>query len=184
MSLNSSLGEQLTAERIRDVLNLRAHYAWIGYALTPLVLAVKIGYTALCLAIGALLAGYDDLTFKRTFKAALVAEGVFVAASAIRVGWGLWVLDVQTIEDFSTFAPISAVAFFNAEALPRWALYPLQTLNALEFIYCLALGAALSWLWKRSFKHFDDLSVLALGSYGTGVILWIVTVAFFLLQVS
>lgn len=35
-----SLGEQLTADRIRAVLALQEQYAWIGYALTPLVLAV------------------------------------------------------------------------------------------------------------------------------------------------
>jgi hypothetical protein len=179
-----SLGEQLTAERIRDVLALQEQYAWIGYALTPLVLTVKMGYTALCLAVGAVLAGYDALTFTRTFKAALAAEGVFLLAAALRTAWGLWVLDVQTLDDFSTFAPLSILAFFNADTLPQWALYPLQALNVFEFLYCLALGAILSWLWKRDLSRFDDLSALALGAYGTGLLLWIAAATFFLLQVT
>jgi len=179
-----SFGEQLTAERIRAILALQEQYAWIGYALTPLVLAVKMGYTALCLAVGAVLVGYDALTFTRTFKAALAAEGVFLLAAALRTAWGLWGLDVHTLEDFSTFAPLSALAFFNANTLPQWALYPLQTLNVFEFLYCLALGAVLSWLWQRDFRRFEDLSVLAFGAYGTGLLLWIAAATFFLLQVT
>lgn len=179
-----SFAEQLTAERIQAFLSLQEQYAWIGHVLTPLILAVKMGYTALCLAVGALLAGYDGLTFKHTFKAALIAECVFIAAAVLRVAWGLWVLDVQTIEDFTTFAPLSALAFFNVDALSSWALYPLQALNAFEYLYVLALGAALSWLQTRSFSEFYDLSTLALVSYGMGFLLWLATATFLLLQIS
>lgn len=179
-----SLGEQLTTERIRDVLALQERYVWIGYALTPLVLTIKMGYTALCLAIGAILAGYERLTFIRTFKAALAAEGIFVIALVVRVVWGLWVLDVQTVEDFSTFAPLSVLTFFNADSLPQWAVYPLQLLNVFELLYCLGLGAMLSWLHAGHFEHVDDLSLLALGAYGAGLLLWLTAATFFLLQIT
>jgi len=91
---------------------------------------------------------------------------------------------VQTLEGFSTFAPLSALVFFNASTLPQWALYPLQTLNVFAVLYCLALGAVLSWLWKRDFRRFEGLRVLAFGAYGTGLLLWIAAATFFLLQVT
>ena len=176
-----SFSSQLPAESVEAMLDFQDRWQWIGYVLQPLFLTVKVAYTALCLGVGFVLAERADVRFGQLFKAALLAEGVFVAASATRVAWAKWGVGVETLQDFSTAAPLSALALVDASALPQWAVYPLQTLSVFQLLYCIALGYALGWL--RS-ERADEMFVLTLWSYGIGLVLWVVFMAFLTLQVA
>lgn len=124
-----SFSGQLPAERVEAWLNLQDQWRWLGYLFSPVFIVLKVAYTAFCLAVGFVLVDRYEISFRHLFKVALVAEGVFVAASVFHVAWAEGVVDIQTLEEFSTAYPLSLLAFADAGSLPRWALYPLQTIN-------------------------------------------------------
>ncbi len=172
---------QLPAERVEAWLSLREEWQWLGYALSPVLIALKVAYTAFCLAVGFVLVDHYEVSLQRLFKVALVAEVVFIAAAVFHIVWAEGVVDIQTLEEFSTAYPLSMLVFFDAGSLPGWARYPLQTVNLFVILYCVALGYLLAWQHE---ERPDDMFVLALGSYGTGLLLWVAFVAFLTLQIS
>jgi hypothetical protein len=176
-----SFSRRLPAEQVGEILAFQERWQWVGYVLQPLLLAVKMAYTALCLGVGFVLAERADVRFGRLFKAALFSEGVFVVASATQVAWAKWVVGVETLQDFSTAAPLSALVLADVSQLSQWAVYPLQTISVFQLLYCIALAYALGWL--RS-ERADEMFVLTLWSYGAGLVLWVVFVAFLTLQVA
>lgn len=177
----NTYGERLAGDRIREMIAIRERYAWVGYVLTPLFVALRVAYAALCLSVGAILAEYREMSFRRLFKAALLCEGVFVLRSTTNTVWNAAVAAPDTLREVGTTLPTSAAALFDPSRLPGWALYPLQTLNLYEVLYVVALSGALAWTFGR---NWGRTSVLTVASYGVGLLLWIAAATFFLVQVS
>ncbi len=176
-----SLSDQLSTEHIRSYLDLQESWSWIGYALTPALLALKMAFTAFCLAVGFVLLDTFEIGFRELFKTAMLAEGVFVLASLFHLAWIEWAMQDITLESLAAAYPLSMLAFVDASDLPRWARYPLQTANLFELLYCTALGYLLAW---RRVERVDEMFVLSLSSYGTGLLLWVAFVSFMTLQVT
>ena len=177
----NTYGERLAGDRIRELIAIRDRYAWVGYVLTPLFLALRVAYAALCLSVGAILAEYREMSYRRLFKAALLCEGVFFLQSTANTVWNAAVAAPDTFREVQTALPTSAAALFDPSGLPRWALYPLRALNLYEGLYVVALGGTLAWMFGRDWGR---TSSLALASYGVGLLLWISAATFFLVQIS
>lgn len=177
----NTYGEQLAADRIRDMFAMREQYAWVGYVTTPLFIALRGAYAALCLSAGAILAEYSEMSYRRLFKAALLCEGVFFLRSAANTFWNSVVANPETLQEAGSALTTSVAVFFNTPEVPQWALYPLQTLNLFEALYIVAMSGTLAWMFDRDWK---DISVLTIVSYGLGLLLWITAATFFLVQIS
>lgn len=177
----ASMRDQTTVEQIDRFLSMRGRLSLIGYALFPLLLAIKIGYTATCLAVGAVLLDRYDVSFKRLFHVALRCEGVFLLASVVQLGTALWIADIHTLDDFSTMFSFSLLDLFEPERLVSWLHIPLRGINLYELLYCAALGAVLAREWRQ---RFADTFSLVVASYGTGLVLWIAVLTFLALQLS
>jgi hypothetical protein len=178
---HNTYGERLAADRIREMIAMRERYAWLGYVLTPVFVALRVAYAALCLSVGAILAEYRAMSYRRLFKAALLCEGVFVLRSALTTGWNAAIADPETLREVGAALPTSAAALVDAAALPRWALYPLRTLNLYEVLYVVALSGTLAWMFGVEWTRTSALTVAA---YGIGLLLWIAAATFFLVQLS
>jgi hypothetical protein len=178
---HNTYGERLAADRVREMIALRERYAWLGYVLTPVFVALRVAYAALCLSVGAILAEYRAMSYRRLFKAALLCEGVFVLRSAVATGWNAVVAEPETLREVGAALPTSAAALVDASALPRWALYPLRTLNLYEVLYVVALSGTLAWMFGVEWTRTSALTVAA---YGVGLLLWIAAATFFLVQIS
>ncbi|MFB6247484.1 MAG: hypothetical protein ABEL97_02840 [Salinibacter sp.] len=177
----NTYGERLAADRIRDLIAMREQYAWVGYVLTPLFVALRVAYTALCLSVGAILAEYRAMSFRRLFKAALLCEGVFLLQSTATTAWSAMIAAPETLREVGTALPTSAAALVDPSGLPRWALYPLQALNLFEVLYVAALSGTLAWMFGT---EWETTALLTAASYGLGLLLWIVAATFFLVQIS
>ena len=71
--------EQLAKEQIEKLLESQQKWAWVGYAIIPLIILLRTYLVSLCLSIG--LFFYDTenkIKFKQLFKVALFAEFVLV----------------------------------------------------------------------------------------------------------
>ena len=173
-------GEQVAIERIDKYLELRESFSWIGYLFIPIILFVKMSYTAVCLNIGTVFAGLR-IGFGKLFKIALIAESIFIIAAISRSGWLLFILDVSVLEDVQYFYPLSLLNLFEPGSLERWFIYPVHTLNLFELVYWLVLALGLSWVLKEG---YDKMLRLVLSTYGIGLLIWMVFVVFLSLNLS
>jgi hypothetical protein len=175
------MAEKLTSERIEEALAMRSQYWYWVPILPPILLGLRAAYTALCLAIGTIIFGLD-INYSKVFKIALIAEGIFVLAMAVQVFYGLFVLNVYMPEDYTEFAPLSFLQFFDPTQLKLWMKHPLRTINLFEVAYCFVLAYFLTPLLPK--RGFMQTLGLVSASYGLGLLLWAVALAFLLLQVS
>lgn len=172
--------EQVAVERIEELIKFVNKWQIVGYAIIPLILTVKISFTAVCLNIGTIFSNYK-ISFAKLFRIALIAELIFAIATLTRNMWLINFVDVNTMQDIQQFYPLSLIAFFNVSELPSWIIYPIQTLNLFELLYWFALATGLSLvLNEKRTKMF----ALVLSSYGVGLLVWMVFVVFLSINIS
>ena len=173
-----SLAEQLSADRIASYLSLREQYAWIGYLVVPPMIVAKSAYTAFFIAAGAVVVEYEDVRFKQCFKAAVLCEGVFVAALGIRLFWA-GLAGIETLEDYASMQILSLMSLFKGMDIEPWLVFPLQTINVFEALYC----ASLCWVMAlQSNRSLGESARFVLPFYGMGLLLRLCIVMFLALQ--
>jgi hypothetical protein len=176
----SSLSEQFTADQIKEVIGYREKWQWLGYALLPFLLLIKILIIAAILDIGCFFFG-KDLKYKTLFHIAVKAEFVFLLVIVFKTAWFYFVQTDYTLEDLQYFYPLSVLQVFGYEGLEPWFIYPLQVVNLFELCYWLLLGYGLSKALKQSMDY--AMGIVA-SSYGVGLLIWVAGVMFFMLNMS
>jgi hypothetical protein len=73
----NSIADQLYYEQIRKFIDSAEKWEWLGYALIPIIYAIKCSLVALCLGIGLFFVG-ERFEFKKLFGVAVAAEFVFL----------------------------------------------------------------------------------------------------------
>jgi hypothetical protein len=176
-----SFSEQMTTERIEHFLAMRSSYWWLQLCSPFLIVSVKAAYTALCVMVSIIVIG-KNTEFSTLFKLALIAESVFALQMAIQVLCGMFLLDVRVPDDYTNFAPLSLLQAFDPTTLALWMKHPLRTINVFEVLYI----GVMAWLLTPQLKHyrFGQTVRLVAVSYGLGLLLWVVALAFLLLQIS
>lgn len=173
-----SYEDLLPAETLTGLMHFRQRFEWAGYVLVFITIPIKVGYSAICINTGTLLAGYD-VRFKRIFKAGLYGEFVFLFATFVQFTWILTVLRPEIIQDLEGFYPLSVLGLLYSESLPVWLHLPLQKLNLFELTYVLVVTGILKEYLRADFRKV--LSIVAV-SYGFGVLLIIAVAMFFTIQ--
>lgn len=173
-------GERVALDRIKATLDLRRQVNWIAYAFIPLVLLIKISFTAFCLNVGTL-AAQVKIGFIKLFRIALVAELIFILANLIRAFWIAYFSDIETLQEVQYFYPLSLINFFSPESIESWYAYPIITANLFEVAYILALALGIHWTTRKSYRQSLGLT---LTSYGTGLLIWAVFVVFLSINLS
>ena len=176
-----SFSDKLSAQSIEAFLGVRDKYWLWGYISIPIVIALKVSFTAICISIGAVLSKIE-FKFKAIFKVALLAEVVFIVAQVLYLVNAFLHLDTLTLETAANYYPLTILSYFGTENVVQWLQYPLQTLNLFEVAYIAVIGWLLSKQWKE--EDFVDSLAVVVPSYATGLLLWLVFVTFITLQVS
>lgn len=170
----NTFSEQLSLQQIETFIDLQRRYAFWGYALIFPSLLLKVTYSAIWLAIAAVLVDWD-FSFGEMFKFALIAELIFLVGAVIHFIWCLFFLEIDVISDVVGFYPLSVLNFFDAAQLEPWLVYPLRTLNLFEVAYCFFLIYLLRSRFQRS---FNATAGLVFGAYGVGLFIWVLIAMF------
>jgi len=174
----NTFGEQLALERIDDLITAKDEWAWLNFALIPLLVVLQAFLITVCLNIGTLFFSYN-IGFKALFKMVLKAMMVFVFASLLMTFIQWQFIEVSTIQDLQNANFMSALWFFDAENLPIWLTYPISLINLYEIAFWILLSAGISYLLKQSFS--ESINFVA-STYGVGLTVWILLIIF--LQIS
>lgn len=172
--------EQVAVERIEELINFVSKWQWVGYLLIPVLLSLKVAFTAVCLNIGTVFSNYK-ISFGKLFKIALIAETIFAVTTFSRNLSLFYFIDVNTMSDVQHFFPLSLMSLFDPYEIPSWLIYPLQTINVFEVLYVIALTVGLSMVLR---EKKEKMFGLVAGSYGTGLLIWMVFVVFLSINIS
>ncbi|MEM6630110.1 MAG: hypothetical protein AAF694_10585 [Bacteroidota bacterium] len=177
----NSYGEQMAYERIEQILDFQAKWEWIGYAVLPLFISIKLMLVALCLLAGAIWEEYK-IGFRKIWSMVLRAELGFAIASLITVGYLALFAELHRLEDLQTFHNFSLLAFVPiGEDINAWYLYPLRVISIFEVLYWVILVKGMQAISKRG---FEEIFGLVGRSYGLGLLLWVMLVIFLKLNMG
>lgn len=174
----NSLSEQLSANRIQELLENQKKWQWLGYVFVPIFLLLKWLMVAVVLDIGAVIFELE-LSFKKAFHIAMASEIVFILLLLVKFGWLFYHREIITLEYVQFFTPFSLINLIDYTQLDKWFIYPIQTINVFEISYWFLLAYFLSKETKRSFgKSFEYV----IYSYGVGLLIWMVFISFLILN--
>ena len=173
-------GDQLSYERIAEIIYLNEKWDWVSYAIIPAYYLIKIFLVGVCIYIGSLLIGID-ISFKKIFQATLLAEGIFLIPGIFRLIWFLFIQTHYTFSDIQHFYPLSVLNFFDPASLEAWWIYPLQLLNIFEVLYLFALAYG---LYVITTKSYVKMLTLIACSYGAGLFIWVASITFLTVSFS
>jgi len=171
--LIQTFGQQLSINRIEQLIEASKNWQWVGYAFIPIVLFIRISFTSICLYIGCFIANFK-VRFKDLFKIAILCDFVFVLSGLAKLIFLIFFKKVYTLEDLQ-FQPLSLLELFDRSSLDALFIYPFSLISVFELLYWLALVWFLSGLIE---KPFDISLKTVASSYGTGLLLWILFVMF------
>lgn len=174
-----SFGEQLAADRIAKMVELSQKRQWLGYVFVPIVLLLRICFTATCLYISCFIAE-PRINFGKLFKVALLADFVFVLAGVTKLIIMIFFKNISTISDLQ-FQPFSLMELFDRKTVDVLFIYPFLLINVFELLYWLVLAWLLSGVIEKQFG--SSLKTVA-SSYGTGILLWVLFVLFLTINLA
>lgn len=167
-------------QQIEKFAARRDTWRFYGYLLTPLLVVIKIGFPAVCLSVGCALIDWD-VRFADLYRAATQAETTWAIAAVIHLACVLYIVEIKTVVDFSTFYPLSALHFVDLGEEHLWAVYFLKTLNLFEIGYVASVTAGLRHVIRRPLAARVAFVVL---SYGSGTLLFVSAVTFLMLALT
>jgi hypothetical protein len=167
-------GEQMSYDQIRSFLDLQYKFQWIAYLALPIILLLKISILSIVLLAGSFFWNVN-ISFKRLFQIALIAEFIFIIPSLIKLGWFLLIKKDYELIDLQTFYPMSLVNLVNIGDVPIWLYYPLQTVNIFEVVYWCVLAYGLALV---TMERWHKMVRLVASSYGVGLLVWLVFITF------
>ena len=177
--LYNYLGNEYSTDQISHFMELSQKWQWVGYAILPVILLLKIAVISSVLYMGAFFFE-KKITYKRLFTIVTKAEFVFVLVGLVKLVWFLF-QDDYTLQDIQSFYPLSALSVVGYQELQPWFVYPFQTLNLFELAYWIVLA----WLLSKEIKSTTDKALkIVASSYGSALLIWVVAVMFLTLNMS
>lgn len=176
----NAFADQLSYERINNIVEQSKKWGWVGYSLTPLLYLIKLSLISTCLSLGYFFSS-NHFKFKTFFNIAVLAELIFLLPVLIKLFWFLFVQTDYDLNELTQFYPLSALNLVDAKTTPRYWLAPLQTLNLFEVAYWFLLAYGVADATGFSFKQSFGL---VMSSYGVGLVLWVVLVMFLTITYS
>lgn len=175
----NTFAENLSSDRIQKLYQNNKEWEWLGYFLLPLLYLVKIAYVSFCLTTASLL-NIEEGNYKANFNVSLKADYIFIVMMLVRFTWLFFFKEINTLTDLG-YIPGSILNLFNIDKIPKWIIYPLQTCNIWEVLYCL-IGTSMYSIQFGVSKTIAAKQFCI--PYLIGLFIWILVVVFLTLQFS
>lgn len=170
------LSEQLTLQQIEEIIKSKTKWAWVGYAIVPVLLFLKITVIAWVLAIGGFFSEVT-LSHRKYFRIVLLAEFIFLLPAILKITWFYFFETDFSFEQVQQFIPFSLQSIMDTSAIPTWALYPLQLFSLFEVAYWILLVVLINKASKT-----DRGAKIVLTGYAPALLVWILFIMFLTLN--
>jgi hypothetical protein len=165
---------QLSYQRITEIINQSQKWRWFIYFLFPLYLLLKILFITCTFSIGTFFSN-GEISFKRLLSVVITSEYIFFIPFFIKLIWFIFFQPNYTLEDIKYFYPLSILSLLDQQEIANWLVYPLQLLNFFELVYWCILAYQLKKILHRDFV--GSLGFVA-STYVLGLLLWVILVMF------
>jgi hypothetical protein len=176
--LYKNLSEQLTLQQIEKVFELQKRWDWLGYALLPLILFLKVSIISMIIAMGGFFSDIE-LRHGKYFRIVLLAEFVLLIPTLIKTVWFYFFKMDFSLDDVQEFMPFSLQNIVDNAVVPDWALYPLQVTNLVEVIYWILMAYLLN-----KYTNTEKGMKIVFTSYVPALLIWIVFIMFITLNIT
>lgn len=180
--LMNSLAEQFTQKQINDYFILKNKWEWLSYIAIPILLFVKVTLIAAVLDLGCYISE-KNIKYKKLFSIVVKAEFIFLSVIVFKTIWFYFFQTNHTLEDLQYFYPFSLLNIVRFEGLELWFIYPLQVVNLFELAYWIFLAYLLDKELKTLKGKHTGIKIVS-GSYGVGLLIWVVGVMFLTFNMS
>ena len=177
----NSLSEQLTTKQIQQFFEFQDKWQWIGYSIVPVLFLIKTSVIASVLYIGIFFFSKTQVTFKQLWAIVVSVEFVFLLVPLLKIAWFYFFQTNYTLEDIQYFYPLSSLNIVGYKNLEPWFIYPFQALNLFELAYWLILAYYIGNVAQTTMDK--GLKIVAY-SYGSALLLWVLSIMFFTLNYS
>lgn len=127
--------QQLSVERAKKIYEASSKWQYLSLVFLPIIFFVKVCYNSFWLTTGSIL-NNERGGFKLNYNICLKAEYVFALMLLAKFIWLILFKNVNTLSDLS-FIPGSLLNLYSIDKIPKWLIYPLQTLNIWEVLFCI-----------------------------------------------
>lgn len=153
-------------------------YRWLAFAVVPLIILLRVSYTALCLFLKELFASdVENVNYSSCFNVALKADIVMFGASILNcvliLCTGVSTLDLQQY--------ISLTCLANTETAEPWLLIPLAAVNVFEVVYWFFMAKLFAV--ENKCGYWQGFRYVMTG-YGVGYLFYIVLAIFLVLYLT
>ena len=171
--LYNSLVEQMTLEDISTFSSSIQSTAWLFVAYGVIQRILEMVLISVCITTGALLFRYN-ITFRQIISVVILAFLVFTV-SRIPIFISLLSGNVEKFEDLTYIPMLSLAEWIGPDAVPEWALYPLQLFNLYQLIFILLMAAGFNLKEPRGYFRWLALTLI---TYGIGLAIIVVITGF------
>ncbi len=168
-------GNQVSAERVHDLLLTQEKYAWLLIPLTVLTYLVRIFCVACCISLGLFFSNIKH-DIRKLLGIVTVSEIILILPPLIKLCWFAFFHQDYTLREVQFFFPLSILNFFDPAGLDNLLVYPLQLLNAFEAVYVLLIALGV-YACGYVANIQRSLKINAI-SYGVGLLAWVLVIAF------
>ncbi len=173
-------GEQLSYERIIELIELQSKWQWLSYLLMPIIYLFKFFLISCVLLMGIFIIGLK-VEFKEVFKITVFAEFVIFIPLIMKLVWFGFVERDYSLQDLMSYAPLSLDNLLDVTETSPWFTPLLKSISIFELAYWILLGYGLSQVLGRPFKQ--TIGIVA-ASYGSSWIVWQVFMIFLMINFS
>jgi hypothetical protein len=175
----NTLGEQLTVERIDEMLEKQSEWKFVSYILIPAIIVFQAFLVTICLNCGTIMMNYK-IGFRPLFTLVLRSSAVFLIGK-LAFTFILLFSNIQIFDDLVTVNKFALAGFVDKTDVPTWLMPPLSILNIFEVAFWLLLTLGIGRLLQRPFNA--SLRFVA-ATYGLGLLMWMVFIIFLQLNLS
>ncbi|WP_162817856.1 hypothetical protein U0035_20755 [Niabella yanshanensis] len=176
--LYNSFADQISIERILNIYEDQEKKQLVVLILLPVFLLIKILYNAFAITVYSSLNGRFDI--RGNINVCLKAEIIFCVMLLVKMVAFSFFIEVNNLNDFSSI-PGALSGFWGTKDIEVWAMYPLQTINIWEVLFCyigtLLYANQFNVSKTVAFKRFCI-------PYLIGLLIWMLVIVFLTLQFS
>lgn len=178
----NTFSEQLTYDRSIKLFENMRDYAWIGYALTPILLLIKFSLISMVLYIGIIFCNLQyKVSLGSVFKIVIASDIIFVCSGLFKFLWFYLFAGNYNLNDLGFFYPLSLINFFKTDEVNKLWRFPLQTVNLFHLIYIISLSFGLNKVCKIEKADAEKIVLL---SYLPALLLWVALIMFLIIDAS
>ncbi|ELR72538.1 hypothetical protein C900_01316 [Fulvivirga imtechensis AK7] len=173
----NQFSSEYSYEEILDIISNDEQSELLSFVSIIIYYPLKYFLIALIIITGLILAEFK-VNFASIFRIVVISDLIFVLEILIRITWFSVFNTDYSLTDLQSFYPLSVYSLFEIDPNDHVLVYVLAKFNLFELAYILLLSFLLYHEIEVSFKRS---TVLVLSTYGSGLILTILTFSYLII---